>query len=453
MSGAAVSDPVTIELGEERAAPVVARPPSPRRRRLAGLLVAATAALLAGPPTPAPAFTEIRIAADSAEIIDVDDDRLFATLIEGSQAETHDRTITAYRLPDGERLWQVTVSVAGGVPSLRRFGGVVVLQSQDVEDGEITAIDDESGTILWRRPAAFFLGAPAAPGTQQPSALIGTVGTDTGPLLQPDAVSVVDLRTGTQRWSYRLPQDATVEFAWNEELSLATRMVTGLRSGRVEVRDLATGQVTGAATLSGPVTSSSADAGSWLITHDGLVLVFAGADRHVVSAYGIDRLDHRWTARVDYAVGGLYGRTSCGELLCLGAGDSEVLAIERDTGQVRWSGSWEWVQRVGPALLSRPAHGAGDASSSMALLDPATGRNRYDLGTWDMLSWFNLGDRPMLLRRDDSRQRAWFGVLDPATPGIRLLGTIPGAPADCRGGRGAVVCRGMDGTIGIWRYR
>jgi len=455
MSGAVVSDAVMIDLGEARDAPVLAnRPASPRRRRLVGLLLAAAAVAVVAPTPPAPAFVEIRIPAVSGDGMDVFGDRLYITTPVTSGAEF--RTVTAYRLPDGQRLWHAQMPLNSEGLNPLRLDDVVLIQAPDAENGQVTAVDDETGAILWHRRAAFVVGGveTTTSGTAEPLAVIGTMPAGTGPDVQAETISVIGLRDGQPRWTYRPPPEAVMEFEWRPRTAHVTRLVTGLPSGRIEVRDIVTGQVTATADLDRSVANQSGDDGPWLTTHNGLLLVAGGADGQLVSAFGMDRLDRRWTTRIDLSQYGLYGQADCGDLLCLGAGDDRMLAVDRRTGEIRWHGDWQWAVRVDGALIGGRIEGGQGVRSRLAVVDVATGQSRVDLGTWEFISWFaGDDDRGVVTRYDPAGHRAWVGLLDPAALDVRLLGPITDVIADCRAGDDAVVCRRIDGSVGIWRYR
>jgi hypothetical protein len=55
------------------------------------------------------------------------------------------------------------------------------------------------------------------------------------------------------------------------------------------------------------------------------------------------------------------------------------------------------------------------------------------------------------MRTDLATSRAWLAHLDPATGRARVFGMIVGVSADCEVRAGAVICRRLDATIGIWR--
>src|SRR6185295_16135913 len=81
---------------------------------------------------------------------------------------------------------------------------------------------------------------------------------------------------------------------------------------------------------------------------------------------------------------GWYIGSDCGQLLCLGGNDGGVRAVDRRTGEVRWRTEWLWAEPAGSLLLASSSRGYSRLQH-LVLLDPATGRTRFDLGRWGLV--------------------------------------------------------------------
>lgn len=468
-------EPVVIDLGEVRGHPEPEPAGSPPRRYRAVAVAAVVAALLValGGARPVPvALTEVRVPVVTGETMDVIDDRLYVVTPHHNVPRPagppgEDRTLTAYRLPDGRRLWRSRVPDTG--PEFHVYGtvGDMLLLSLHGQTTEIIAVDRATGAYRWRRTGWPFGSTEAGP--DRPTRLL-LVSSDTDSS-QPETqtVSAVNPATGAVLWSYHLPVGSHLNAAINGTFELF-RLVIGHASGRVDVLDPATGRRVGGAVLRPPVSppgsAPTSEAGqeetaeetaeetrTWLSMAGDLVLVASG-DGLTVTAYAVSDLTRRWELRLrqPLPIGWLGAWHVQDDLLFLHSMDEQVQAIDRQTGRTAWSGSWGFVERAGRWLLAG-RFGAGlDDGVDLTLIDPATGRVHRRLGTWTMLSRRTPGE-PMLSQHDPGAARAWFGLLEHDAGRVRLVGVAEGVLRDCQAGRGVVVCRRVDSTIGIWAYR
>jgi outer membrane protein assembly factor BamB len=416
------------------------------------LLAVAAVAVGVAPPPPPPLLVEVNVPARAGDFLAVQDDRMYVITPDARQPGVSDRTIAAYALPDGDHLWHVALPVTAQVSLLVRAGGGVILQAYDTEAVEVVALDERTGRVWWRRPASFLGVTPVPSAGGQPWLLLGSIAalTDPDDDAQHDVITAVDIRTGGTAWSYRPPPGAQAWPVWRVGSSEVSRMVTALPSGRAEVRDLTTGSMIAAATLRQPVAPMSPEAQDpWLSAEEELVLVNGAPDGRTVTAYGLDRLDRRWTADWRMEIPGWYIGSACGPLLCLTGGDGVVRAVERDSGRIRWQANWLWAEPWGGLLLASSGRGSA-ATQRLVLLDPDTGRVRQELGRWGLAGRAG-GEAWIVVRRDQADSKAWFGLLDPSVPDVQLLGSATGV-GDCRAGRDSVVCWRIGASIGIWRY-
>jgi outer membrane protein assembly factor BamB len=456
-----VSETVLIDLGEVRDIPDVAgpRPPSPRRYRAAGALLAlALIAGVGGSARPAETLVAASAPAKLGDYFAVREDRLYVVGPNAQQRDIPGRTIAAYSLPTGRWLWQAPLPLTSEGGELYRAGGAVVIPFYEDADSEVVVLDDASGALLWRRRADFY-GLVAAPDGAPPRGLLADM-VHVGATAAGSRHEVVDMRTGATVWSYRSPPDAIVWPAWDPDSLHTTHLLTGLQSGRAEVRDLATGSVVAAATLRSPVQSEEFEGpdgppGTWISTDGDVVLVEGPPGRRTVTAYGLGRLDLRWSLTRPGDSPGWFLGPHCGDVLCIHDQDGYLRAIERRTGRERWRSRVGWAQGWGPLLLASNSPGFEQPGDPLVLIDPATGRQRHQLGRWGLAGF---GYRPetdgwVLWRYDAAPARVWVGLLTSTDPDVQLLGTVDGVAGGCTAGSNSFVCRRLDGSIGIWRYR
>jgi outer membrane protein assembly factor BamB len=444
-------DSVLIDLGEVRM-PSAPPPPPPSpptdTRRLRGLAAVAAVALLAAlagsAPVPA-ALVEARVPSVIGESMEVAGDRLYVVRPHANQAATGDRTITAYELPSGRRMWRTTVrSVGREYFGMFRMGDTLVLpRYETVGDPEVVGLDFRTGRQVWRRTGSL-VGS-----TIDPPRIMLDTGEPRERFESPDTIEAVDVRTGVTAWTYPVPPGALTRIGWLDWVDGRDRIVTGLRSGRIEVRDARDGRLLAGRDLRPPVTAREAAAGRpWLVVVEGFILLLED-EPDAVTAYALDGLERRWTARLsrdrDW-----WGSLACGDLLCLQAPDGQTLAVDPETGRIRWQRHWGEVARVGPLLMATGQMGALTATP-LTLVDPATGRSVRELGTWNVASQQTAGD-PVLYKQG-ANGRVWFAKIDTIEADVRLLGIAEDVVGDCRAGRDSVVCRRRDSTIGVWRYR
>jgi hypothetical protein len=214
----------------------------------------------------------------------------------------------------------------------------------------------------------------------------------------------------------------------------------------VEVRDLVTGRVISSRAVRTRAVGLSP--GEWLQVAGDLVLV-TGEPRDSVAAYGLETLELRWTASLD--LGGYYVSDRCGDALCLLSERSGLRLVDRGTGGTRWaSDDWQSAEEVGGRLVVFARNPPG--GTSIAVLDPATGRRLIDLGMWNSAEPVEAGGRLMLIRHQAGVNRAWVAVFDPPGLTVDVLGVVPATHGGCETAPGVVLCRRPDAGVGVWRY-
>jgi outer membrane protein assembly factor BamB len=444
-------EPVVIELGELRDQPEPER--GPRGHRAVALLVAlAFAAGLGGSVPAGDPLVEARVPMALGESMEVVGDRLYVVSPHRNQPAPGGRRITAYRLPDGRRLWETRVEEYGGeFGTVTTMGETLLLATYDQDGaGDVIGLDAGTGARRWRRPG-WVLSWPGFDRTAD-RVLLGSAAGAPGPWGRLEQVTAVDLVTGEPAWTYRPPPGAIVQTSSNDSGGGAGYLATGLRSGRVEIRDPSTGVLLAATDAGPPLEPVVPDQiPDRLYLLDDLLMILEPA-RGTLTAYGVPALDRRWSATVDRGRTGWYRGPACGDLVCLQSSDGQVRAVDLDTGRTRWTAGWSYLEQVGTSLLASRADGPLGGETPLALVDPDTGRRQAELGSWAITGRRSGGD-VILVSQDLATQRTWFGVVDPARRDVRLMGVAHGVVGECWAGVDCLVCRRRDLSIGIWRYR
>jgi outer membrane protein assembly factor BamB len=289
---------------------------------------------------------------------------------------------------------------------------------------ETVALDAATGAVRWRQP-----GDPS----------LGTA--DSIVLADWDAVrnSMRDMRMvrtadGRQRWA--LPRAAAVD-SWTTtgvDPERPDRLITVDRAGRVEVRRLSDGGVVAGMTAPRPPGPQE---GALQLYSSGahlFVIRLDGAEQ-MITAYEVDTLRARWQRSYPSATGVF----DCGALLCAGAADGEVDALDPATGAVRWrAAGWDYARSAGDGTLLVESHETG----RHGLVDEATGRTLADFGPGfaaldpDTGTVLSLAPAQSLPPRLKLQRRTTSGE-------VVLLGAVPTGGADgCELAAGRLVCAG-----------
>nr|MDT0656985.1 hypothetical protein [Micromonospora sp. DSM 115978] len=461
-----------IELGEMPAAaapvrgpagpPTIRRPATHRGRwsvrrparswlgaALGTLLVMAVAdAPLPGPPAESAVPARLGAVTFAAEgRLFVADPRVDAT--------PSDRWLAAFRLPDAAPLWRIPMPLAGPLGTALVVDRTLVLTVDwsSVVGRETVGVDVGTGRVRWWREAT--LEGVTAGGDLLLWTAPWTASVTDNPAGTLRAVEPTDARA---RWTLPLPAGALHSYRYQrgpagdpgEADRVADRsgpvraeaLVVSSRRGRVEIRDLSAGRVVRAADL--PPRGPPGDrllprvAGDLLLVDDGL---------RTVTAYGLDRLDRRWQMTVD--LGREFGPSPCGAGLCLYGRHGGVRVADPATGRTRWTDSrWDTLVRVGDGLLASRLDRSGPAR--LAVLDPATGEVRGELGAWQVV---RTSAEPGRLTgvRVGADGTAWVADLDPVTVTARLRERLSGVSGGCEAGADVLICRRLDGSIGLWQ--
>ncbi|MGN9908303.1 outer membrane protein assembly factor BamB family protein [Phytohabitans sp. LJ34] len=439
---AAVAAGGVIDLGEMRHETEVSMP-EPRRMpvrwrlawALAGL-VALAAALGPAVPTPA-ALIEATIPARLGDMTFATGEQFYVVTSDRAEG-AGPRTITAYALPDAQRLWQAPLPLSGALRGVGATAGQLLVRTQPElpQQVETVSIREATGQIAWRRRALFEGMTPVRGQVLLWTSPDGTPTASTGQ----DTLEAVDPVTGAVRWSYRVPNGGWLSYRYAGQA--LTHVVTLLPAGRVEVRDAEDGRILSAADLL-PPRPPSVPATYVQFTGD-LMLV---RQESMVTAYDLNGLDRRWTAAVDLPTEYV---PDCGDTLCVTSQLGGVRVLDPATGRTLWSDPTRtYAGRSGGHLVA--AVRTRDGLTDLTVLDPETGRTVEHLGVWTLISPPGADGKLIGMRTDLATSRAWLAHLDPASGRARFFGLVGGVTRDCEVQAGAVICRRLDATIGVWR--
>ncbi|MEV0152411.1 PQQ-binding-like beta-propeller repeat protein [Micromonospora sp. NPDC050686] len=425
-----------IELGELRHGDEHEPEPVPRRgappaRTGRAVLLAVLALLTLAASAPPPAGQRyVTIAGPPEGTFRIADGRLF--VIDDPTGRGGTPEVAAYPLPVGDRLWRLRLPRGQQPVDLHLAAGSLLVLTRTPESGEstATAVDPATGRVRWRQP-----GYPLS---ARHGLLLFEVQSPAG---GPAVLRGVDAASGAQRWSRPVPAGG-VGYEFGPD-GIGHVVLLG-PSGRVQVLDGGSGAVLRVGRM--PATATTADGqqpGVFLV--DGLLMVDDRAG--TLTAYGLDRLDRRWSIPVESGLGQILER--CGDGLCLRTGRPGLGLVDRATGRVRWrveaSGT---VWPLGDRLLV--AADGEQREVDLVLLDQRTGRQLGALGQWQ-LSWADPTRDPMIgLRRLDGGGRL-VARLDVTTGRSEALDVLSGEWDGCANDRRVLVCRQPDGTLGVWR--
>lgn len=445
---------VLIDLGEVRHGGQFSAVPPPdvllpvRRRRPGGLVVTVLVLLLTmvgAAPAPA-ALAASTIPAAAEDLVLGDHDRYFVVHPGrgplGGRAGT--RVVSAYDLPSTRLRWERPLPV--GRPGwLTTLGSdtLLYLTVADPPAGrDLFTVTESTGRVWWRRGAQM-VGVLPGGGALVWTSSSGDFGIGAGG----QTLVAMAPATGDIRWTYDVPDGAWVW--WDAADGGNTGLLVLFASGRMEVRDPRTAELTAAADLLSPRSVALAPEPVQIVAD--LVLV-SGASS--VTAFGRQRLDRRWTADIDLATEYV---VACGTGLCVGGTRGGIRVLDPATGRLRWaSDRWSFAESAGTRMVAGPADslvGGAPATNGLVVLEARTGAVLTNLGYWSVAWPASLAAPLIGLRHGVGGSPTRVAHLDPVTGTARSLGAISGVSNDCLAGVGYLACRRRDGTVGVWRLR
>ena len=210
-------------------------------------------------------------------------------------------------------------------------------------------------------------------------------------------------------------------------------------SGRLETRDPLTGRVHAAVTVPG-LTGRAAGL-VWPVGD--LFLIGTGAAGF--EAFRLPDLAPLWDTSADLSRS--WSQADCGRVLCTFRQQRGMTALDPATGRELWSSDrWAYAEAAGPYLLAT----SGDLPA-LWVLDPVTGRVVGDFGVWQLVGASGGDGTAYGIWQIPGGHKIFYGVLDPATRGVRVLGSGQRVSTGCEIGAGVLVCRLIDASIAVWR--
>ncbi|WCN82984.1 outer membrane protein assembly factor BamB family protein [Micromonospora sp. LH3U1] len=420
-----------IDLGELRHGQdpdPLPRPPRANGRQLrcalALLLVLLT---LASAAVPQPRRAAVTLPGSAGADVVVLGDLL--VVIDATNAQKPQR-LAAFRLPGGDPVWQASLPMVARYWGVSPLAGMLLATGYEIGpegQGTLTvALDLATGAYRWQQPGSANRLAD------------GNMLLQSGDDDEPVSLRAVDPCCGTVRWQLT---DAADYVNVRDTDDGVDRLVLNRVDGPTEVRDAITGAVLARADLRPP---GGGTLGYVQVVNE--LLLTVGGVPATVTAYGLDRLDRRWNSpagQVDFV-------EDCGPVLCLRTRSNGLWAVDRVTGEARWSSDrWDWVSPHGGRLVASTVNSSGAALQQLAVLDPMTGRVLAELGRWE-LAQFGL-DGPLIGVRRRPDGGLLVAKLDVRAGEVRMLDVLPDATGECQAIVDQLQCRHVDGSFKLWQ--
>ncbi|MBM2617798.1 PQQ-binding-like beta-propeller repeat protein [Actinoplanes sp. LDG1-06] len=340
------------------------------------------------------------------------------------------RVVRSFALPSARLLSTTTVTVSGGINQVVLAGDTVVVSYQVDASGTWATVAVEEGTDRTRwRSTSRLIAVSEADG-------LVLLGTDT-------AVTGIDLSSGKARWRLVRPTDGYIaETGWDADYPRWLVLLTD--SGRLESHDPHTGALLAARTL--PPRPGRANGLIWPV--DDLVMADDGAPGF--AAYQLPGLTPLWHTDADLS--GSWMQAACGQLICTFRQQRGLTAIDPDTGRELWENpDWAYAEPVGGRLLATRAERGVD-DPGLWVIDPATGQALGNFGGWEFLAPAANGS---FYAKLDVRGEylVHYGLLDPDTLSVRVLGTVDDVSNSCQTTAGLLICRLIDASVAMWPLR
>jgi outer membrane protein assembly factor BamB len=420
-----------IDLGEIRDEPVAQPPTRPPRAagrplRTAAVLLLALVTLAGATAVRPRTVTSVPTAPGASAYLTED-----GIVVVDASTPTGDRYLTVYDQPGPtgrdsvRRRWRAPLDRSGDYVTAWIQRGMLLAVGVSAGSGvlETTAFDAETGQRRWRNPG------------------IVQRATDGGVLLANDtgyglgSVSRVTPDTGRVLWSVPVPPAADLSYHLVD--GRLDRFVLVQPTGEVQVYDAETGDLRHSVdTL--PGTRSAFQRVQ--VVNDLVLLVPPGSTELV--AYRLPAMEPAWTSPVPLVA----WVVPCADLLCAVQQTGGIQTIDPATGAVRWS-------EPGPDMLvdvRRDRLLVATSEQRYAVRDARTGRERVELGRWQLIDQQRREDT-LLGARSTPDGRLVVAELDLTAGRTRILDILPGVVGGCQAALPVLLCRRLDGTTALWR--
>jgi hypothetical protein len=331
-------------------------------------------------------------------------------------------------------LSRTTVAVTGAIFEVTSVGDMVLVSYQVDTLGAEATVALAAGTdhTLWRAPARLVSISP-----ENGLVLLR----EDNPLLGDLHWYGVDLTSGRTRWSFEQPiRGYTIEAAYLHDFP--RHLITATKSGRIEVRDTLTGSLVTASHVSTPPGWSWRSIAVW---QTGDLILVGGAGGIV--AYALADLSQRWHSTL--ALTGRWAQ-GCAGMICLIGYRGGVQVLDPNTGRVSWAGDrWTVTEPAEPYLLVSGDQGL-EGRYPLAVVDPETGAVRGDFGAWQTAGAVRADGTVVGRLQRIGDDVVYYGLLDPATLAVQVLGAATAVSGDCRATTEVLVCRRIDAAVAIW---
>lgn len=343
--------------------------------------------------------------------------------------------ITVYALPSGALLSRTSVSVTGSIRQVLAVGSLILVtyEADDIGTEATAAYAAGTEVSVWRRYGRLFGLAPSRRAVMLHEVSAG----------MPTARwSGIDVRTGALIWQFIQPRTDAAELVGGLD-SPPDRLVSVTAAGRIEARSLNTGKVIGV---------SEAHPG-WFV-HGRYIGMAAGlvlmGEASGTTAYALSDLRERWHSGIDLSSSQLW--PGCGDIICVAGYAGGLRVLDSATGRQRWAADgWVVAEQFGPVLLASDTY-EQTGTQSFAVLDSVDGRKLSTLSGWRPAGGTRADGNVPVTRDQPELQRVWYGLLDPSTLRVRVLGAAEQVTGSCSSTSDVLVCRRVDASSGVWPF-
>jgi outer membrane protein assembly factor BamB len=383
-------------------------------------------------------------------------DALFVTDFSDGQAD--DSTVRRFALDGGTVQWSTRLPESARGLALQAGARVLLTMNSDEST---TAVDADTGQVLWRSPGGVTELTPDA-------ALIVRYAADRRTAL----LRLVSLRSGNLVWARPVEVDATWRTLGGPPPAAGPRrLVIIAGNGAATTVRFDTGKTVAQAELNIRLRQWEGnyredyrdDFAEISAVGDGLYVVSGHDGVVTLTAYDGETLAVRWRS-----TGVPPGRVDpCGSVLCVTdlsvfgsdpsvvAPDREIVAIDPRTGAKRWSSrSWQSTYALTDDRLIATTGVGNGTQSPWTLLDASSGRVITDLGVGNPLGNGAEGVRGTLrfVHMDTARpELAWVSTIDLRTGRSSIEGSVDQVTPVCDVAGRHLACTIIGGPLAVWR--